>query len=569
MPRKWVSETNYSTSVRSFWNVVLGLTPFHEHSVHSKDPAVLPSPYLRNRRVWIVVLVALSIAAFGLMMESTRDGPEVNDDSILYVAAAKNILDGNGFSWLSGGGEVSPITGFPPAYSVVIAAAGLTGMDLFEGARWVNAVLFGTSALLVGLLILQATRSGSASVIGALLVVCNSDLLFVHRWIMAEVLFVPLLLLTILLLSAYLSTPQRSLALLSGLAVALAILTRYAGVGLLAGSVLGVGLLSDTGRWRKFQDSILVALVAVVPFAILTLVNYSSTGSAYHRETIIEAPTYASFVAYLNAAFSLFVPVLPDASVRLRWKVLTLLLILVVMPLLLYVKGRRTRSGEPRGSVPKWGTIPLLASFLSLGYMVILVTATSGEDVKGYHLQRYMAPVYVSWVVLTASVVYQVAWNRRGEVALKIGAVALAVLFLVWSRNVGFQFLQDRGAGPLHDDYARANPETLKKLQQLDPSEFLYTNEIYLVYYLTYRSSYQVPMLKDLSTDGFRERSGSPLSVFRRRMAEGAYLILFDSIHNQQAMFPSPERLTEGLVSQERIAGGEVYVDPGAHPIVP
>ena len=527
------------------------------------------STHPKYRSMWTAVLGVLAIAAVGLMLGSTRSGPEVNDDSILYVAAARNLLDGRGFSWLSGGGEVRPITGFPPAYSVLIAAVGLTGMDLFEGARIINAALFGLSAFLAGLLILQGTNSGPAALLGALLIAGNADLLLVHRWIMAEALFITLLLLSIFLLSAYLAAPRKSLALLSGLAIALAMLTRYAGVGLLPGAILGMGLLSVAGWRKRLEDCLLAAAVAALPFGILTLVNYSITGSAYHREALFEAPQYSTLVSYLNAAFSWFVPIAPDASIRLRWKVLILFSLLLVAPLLLYVRARRSRTGGTSRSLPGSATIPPLASFLSLAYLLVLAGTISSGDLGPLHLQRYVAPVFASWVVLTITVVHQVAWNRRGGWAVKLFTVALAVAFLGWYGKEGFHFLQDNAAGPLTDEYKRDNGKTVQKLQRLDPSETLYTNEIYLLYYLTYRSAYQVPMLEDGSMEGAEEDPSSQLSVFRRKMAEGAYLILFDSIDYQEGMFPSREVLSRGLVPLEKIARGKIYVDPEAHPVTP
>lgn len=518
---------------------------------------------ITRRRIYMAALALLSLGAFWLMMNATRAGPEVNDDSILYVAAADNILAGNGFSWLSGGGEVKPITGFPPGYSVLVAAAGLTGADLFDAARWVNAILFGLTAFLSGWLIMEATGSGPAAAVGALLVSLNADLQLVYTWIMAEALFVPLLLLSALLGSLYLQAPRGSLAVLSGLVLSLAMLTRYVGVGLVPAALLVILLLNKAGWAKRVRDSAIVAAVAGLPFLILTAFNQTVVGSAYNRGVFLGWPLYSTLVTYLNSAFSWFVPAVPDESVRLRWKVLVLALILVVSPVLLYL-GERRHGEASRGGARKSGAVLLVALILGLGYLAALAMGNSAVDVQGVHLQRYMAPLQVVWVILAVAVAHQLAWRWPGGIVIKTGAILLALFYLAWYGNQGLLSVVGGDPGLGRDDYRRANPATVETLSQLDPSRLIYTNEVYLFYYLTSRPSYRIPTRQDLAAEGSEGRVDGEYSLYRRRLAEGAYLVLFDSFFDQRNTFPDVGTLTEGLIHVAWIAEGSVFQGPGA-----
>jgi hypothetical protein len=112
------------------------------------DPVKSPVSWKQQR--WLVSFLLLLIAAVGvgLILYETRIGPGINGDSVHYIMGAENLLLGNGFSRWSGGGEIRPITGFPPFYSTVLACMGFIGLDLFQVARILNALLFGANIFL-------------------------------------------------------------------------------------------------------------------------------------------------------------------------------------------------------------------------------------------------------------------------------------------------------------------------------------------------------------------------------------------------------------------------------------
>jgi hypothetical protein len=153
---------------------------------------------MRNPRFWFLAgLVGLCLAGVALELYATRSGPAVRGDSVRYVMGARNILAGNGFSRLSGGGEVFPETGFAPLLSFVLTGFGLAGIDMYAGARVMNALLFGGSIFLAGTLIAMASRSRWIGLLGALLVLSAPNVFEWHAWLMSEALFIFLLLLSI------------------------------------------------------------------------------------------------------------------------------------------------------------------------------------------------------------------------------------------------------------------------------------------------------------------------------------------------------------------------------------
>src|SRR3990172_2839567 len=113
----------------------------------------------RPRAGWILWVGVLALIGIILILAITRFGPGASGDSAYYVMGAQNMIEGNGFSRPSGGGETKPITGFPPVFSAVLAVLGLAGGDLLQVGRFLNAGLFAVNIFLAGGLVHRYTRS--------------------------------------------------------------------------------------------------------------------------------------------------------------------------------------------------------------------------------------------------------------------------------------------------------------------------------------------------------------------------------------------------------------------------
>lgn len=113
-----------------------------------QPPANLaPAMRLASRRLWIVtlglVLVALLLGASALF----RNREFYNDDALISLCYAQNLLRGNGLVW-NPGERVEGYTNF--LFVVDVSALGALGVDLEEASRLVNLAAFVTLTLFVG-----------------------------------------------------------------------------------------------------------------------------------------------------------------------------------------------------------------------------------------------------------------------------------------------------------------------------------------------------------------------------------------------------------------------------------
>ena len=134
----------------------------------------------------IYVIIFFAIASTTLIISVTsKFGPGISEDSVAYIAAARNILNGKGISllfdlkgnqlnlWLPRiDNELYHIFPWPPLFPFVISIFGFAGFNLIESARWINAILFGANIALILLIIRKYTRS--------LLLIIFSSIIFIY-----------------------------------------------------------------------------------------------------------------------------------------------------------------------------------------------------------------------------------------------------------------------------------------------------------------------------------------------------------------------------------------------------
>src|SRR4030095_2283808 len=115
---------------------------------------------IRPRLASFIALSLISIFGVLLVIRATPQGLGLSDDSIAYIAGARSMAAGDGYceGWLA---SDQPVTHFPPSFSSVLAFFGLFGIDPLHAERWVNALLFGLNAALLGILGWRMTTSST------------------------------------------------------------------------------------------------------------------------------------------------------------------------------------------------------------------------------------------------------------------------------------------------------------------------------------------------------------------------------------------------------------------------
>jgi len=193
-------------------------------------------------------------------------GIGINDDSVVYISAARNLLNGLGLSTHPNfGGHTAPsveyptraetlsprpITHFPPLYPLLLGSVGILGVDPLVSARYIAALLFGVNIMIVGVIVNRISGSSWLSIIGSLLIFISQPMIGIHIYAWSEPLFIFLGFLGLFFLRAYLITREVTALVYSATAISLAFMSRYVGLSLIITGIIGI--LSFSGeRYKK------------------------------------------------------------------------------------------------------------------------------------------------------------------------------------------------------------------------------------------------------------------------------------------------------------------------------
>ena len=511
---------------------------------------------IRPRLASFLLLSLIAVIGVFLVLEATPNGLGLSDDSIAYIAGARSMAAGEGYreAWLASN---QPVTHFPPAFSSVLAFFGLIGIDPLRAARWVNALLFGANAALLGILGWRMTPSLTAGIVLAALFVASGELFSVHAVAMSEPLFIFFSLLAFWMFDLYFERDHHWLWLIAcGTFVGLAYLTRYAGLALVA--TFMVALLILHTNWKKRFTSISIFLASVIPWVLSwsirnRLVAGNATNRAFAWHPLIDenidpgVRVFADFLIPIDSwrRAALKQPGLVEGMILL---LLAGVLVWVVVTAWRYLSNpQHERTGKEAREVLSFTT-----GLYIFAYLASIVSSMLMFDAATKFKLRILAPVLVSLLILV--VVFGI-WmrSRRRD-------VVVALTLLVFGISVYKQFVTFNTWSKTELGYASFqwyDAEAMDYLSDLPENVMIYTNEPGAVYLYTGRGGYVLPDRLDSVTGVAHTNFEEGVTVMQTDIREGkAVLALFDNGENVSKDVPA---LTADLYLAHKSSGDEIY----------
>jgi hypothetical protein len=483
----------------------------------------------------IFVWVALALIGFAVLIFHTRNGPGITGDSVSYVMGAENMLLGRGYARTAGAGEAVPITGFPPGYSTALFGFSWLNKDMFQVSRWLNAGLFGINIFLVCYILYEYTGSQRAAFFGGALTLLSEDLIHAHSWVMSEGLFLTLSLLGLLFFLQYFDRDRVYLLAISGGLFALATLTRYVGVALMAAGGLVIVFSTSRTIKQRAKDLFAFGVIAVVPVALWLYRNASLEGTATNRELGFHPPSSELMRAFLGTVNAWVFPLrlgLPD-WVRAPITVF----VLVVVPMIILYR-LKVRPGMRISGITE-STLSRLPFFLILYipiYAFVLMANTTfldaGTSLAG--AARYLTPIFPAAVMLVLGLVYTYGESGEAQTSTRRIAMGFAVLVLGMYMLRAYQFVSDPGEVFRYTDSKRNMPDVVAALEGIDEDRILISNDIQLVYVLTDRPAYLFPLFFDVYREKERDDFEEQVAFAQEKLDDGAVLIMFKPMKQEQ-----------------------------------
>ena len=511
----------------------------------------------KTRTALLAFLLSVGAFAFALVYFIMAYGPGVSPDSTVYIGTARSLLAGTGF-YFSG----DPMTHFPPAYPLLLAASSLFSSDLLQAARLLHAALYAANAVLFVLCVYICTKRNHAATACAVLIYFSSKAILVaHSMVWSEPPFVTFSLAAILCISLYVRAPaprQTLFLLIASGSVGLAILTRYVGVTLLPAVLFGV-LFSHFPAKRKLRDLAIIISIASVPIGIWLARNCIVAHTSTNRGFAVHPAGLAHVKRLIKTLVAFILPgPVPGWVAGIFFAGLGVLVLLA-----LWVLYRRKYIEENKDSVCVM--LPSLGICFSFVYIAFIFVSISLLDATTPFDDRILLPVFVFLALGMISLACSVSQSLRNPTIWR--AVVLCILLSVGINSIRAAkaavctHIEGRG---YNSRKWNASPTVLLVKAIRGPRMKIYSNGPEVINFMTGSDACTIPRLWLPLSMQQNQDYEKQLQVMCRECLDGRAIIVWlnDESFSKCSWLPSAEKMNlshRGIPVLKQTADGAIY----------
>jgi len=500
-------------------------------------------------------LVGIGSIGVGVsLFVTSKWGIGISPDSAAYISCARNLLNGLGLSTfpfdaslVQEGCKPVPLTHFPPFFPLLLAIIGKFGADPLAASRWLVALLFGASIILIGFMIHRMNRSLGAAILGMLLILTSEDMIRIHIWAMSEPLFIFLILLGLYILACYLTNLNRRDLFCSVLAISLAFLTRFSAFSLVITGAIAIIYLAGAPFRRKVMDGTIFLLIGCIPIGAWVIRNML-LGEPATREIHFHPATYETLIAGLSTISSWLVPI----RIPPPFKIILFLLLILTFVLLNGLMKKEEKKLNTRYILS--AKLSVLLNLFMLIYSVFLIVSISFFDAHMPLDQRILSPLYPAVVIVIIA-----RMNRFPNKLMILICVGFLALYTIRSYDA-FIPLYKNGIGFNNKHWHES--EMIREIKNIPLETPIYTNAPDLVYIMNGRCTYWIPRIIDLQNAKINSQYLSELRLMVKTMNNhDGRLVYFSPLTFFRNFLPSEVELKENvdLILDKELKDGSIY----------
>jgi 4-amino-4-deoxy-L-arabinose transferase-like glycosyltransferase len=441
----------------------------------------------------LFLIIIISLIGGYIAYRATVNGPWGYTDPVVYISTAANILAGNGIGYFEGNAVFHPITLHGPFYSIVLAAIGLTKINLIHASRILNISCFILSIFLAGFLFTRFTRRPGLGVLSSILIMVFPGMFMMYCSAYSEPLFLCLFFLAVYFLLSYFTRQRTFDFLLSAILLGLSAVTRYVGVAFIGAAVLSIFFLTKEKFFKRTWKTFIFGLIAALPFILwLLYVANVSQGTVGGREFNLDllqlANGFQNFRAQLMDVIWIWLPfqkVNTELRYSHRYVILFIGFLILFVTTLLAEKKLKHRGSFGQAND---GTTLILFSALSSALFIFVTCITYLFSSPSMDIDiRTMLPLFplLVFLLLACASQWEEAWLSKNWNWVSVLPFLIVGVFVYWYVPTSFEkFIIYRPGWGLTAYWHDQSP-TIQAVRELPEDQTIISNEWELVYLWT------------------------------------------------------------------------------------
>jgi hypothetical protein len=520
----------------------------------------------------LISIFLISLVGFLVIIYATRWGPWVFSDSTEYIVSAKNLLAGHGLGLYGPSGAFHPLSLHPPFYSLFLSFFGSLGADLVSTARWLDAILFGLTIMLVGVSLYMITKSSWLSIGASFLLLSMPALVDIYSGAMSEPLFIFTGLVGIFLILCFIKNERYILLISAALFSGLSLLTRYAGFAFIITGIFAL-LVFNQKPWKKrITHSLIYGTISILPIIgwriWLKVLSISSQQFGIGVNPMELFTRFRLSVMEIIWSWLPFTSVLPQYSYNLARNLLLILLILMLILFALAARMRHKNNQKLFDSNNGLMFAVLMFVFV-LAYLLILAFSYIFTHPTPDLVARTLLPAHIAVLLCFFSLLlfFIRAWSSIKPLILIpiILIIGVSISYVHDSVDIISNYHQS-GFGYTSRSWRES--ETLHAIEKLPSDIPLISNESAAVLFYTGRPTYDISELINNAPQILTNRFGDDLTdpVQNEFRNNGAALVLFNTYNWQfyqlygDQTAERMQNLTKGLYLYSQLKDGAIYM---------
>ncbi len=507
-----------------------------------------------DRRIGWLSALACALIGCWILAVSMRLGPGIGGDATIYITTARNLIDGRGLGLYNPLGEFRLLPYFPPFYPLTLALAGSMGLEIVVFAQVLNLICFGLTIFIISGCLSAVLRNWLPGMLAGLLLAGSPILIPAYSWAMSEPLCFLLMVAGFLFLARWYEGPKTLWLVLSAALCGLSFLTRYSSAACIMTACLILFFFQKRSFGRRFLDTLLYGLVAVIPMGIWMIVDLRMTQTVASRSLLQGSGLFGEslrFFGQLKSIFALWF--LPDSWLQNdRFSVVApplLTLTVFLFALICLVRVIAAARKEPDQQSAGREALLRIFSIFFFAYILIvwLVSVLTFPPITIG--ARMLIPAYLSLIVLAvvhATPVLNPDKMKQAGSGNRLRRPAVNIAFALLFAFAGFQGLrgsriarQNAIDGLGYNALAWQESQTVRYLrEELPQDQLLITNEETALLFLLNRTSWPMKEIYANQPDtlfyAYRDSVADTTDKGRLAFQDGrALLVVFDTFEDQ------------------------------------